>query len=134
MQAGASVPALPEIADGITRVEDGSGLVDRPEKVIAAYAALLTYPAKATKSAIVSTNDAFAKGLLASSAEQAKALGKLGTFTRSHTVYEQDLVAFRLADGSALAFVQAARHDRLRPTKRAKELLLSARLAELAGK
>lgn len=134
MQPGASVPAVPAVEDGIARVEDGSGLVERPEKVFAAYAALLTYPAKTRSSAVVAADDDFADGLLASSAEQAKALGKLGTLTRTHTVHDEDVIAFRLADGSALAFVQASRHDRLRPTKKAKELVLSAHLAALAGK
>ncbi|MFN8097849.1 MAG: hypothetical protein U0Q21_06130 [Dermatophilaceae bacterium] len=134
MEAGASVPALPKLADGVEVVTSGTGLVASPQKVVDAYAAALTYPTKSSPgSSVLDLGDAFAKGILASSADQAKALGKLGTFRRGHSAFDQDTVSFELADGSALSFVQLSRRDRLTPTSKARELVLSSALAKLAG-
>ncbi len=134
MEAGASVPALPPLTEGVQSASSGTDLIASPQKIVDAYAAALAYPTSSSaRSSVVALDDAFAKGILASSADQAKALGKLGTFTRSHAAFDQDTVSFQLADGSAIAFVQLSRRDRLKPTSKAKELVLSSALAKLAG-
>lgn len=134
MEPGASIPAMPLLTEGIQPVTDGSGLVGSPATIAKAYADALAYPApRPPKTPIVGLDDGFAKGILASSSAQAKALGKLGTFTRSHAPFAQDVLAFRLEDGGALAFVQLSRRDTLAPTRKAKELVLTGSLAKLAG-
>ncbi len=136
MQAGASVPALPGLADGVesVAVDAGAGLVASPQKVLDAYAAALAYPTKSRTSSVVNLEDAFAKGILASSADAADALGKLGTFKRTHADFADDTLAFKLADGGVLVFAQLGRRDLLEPTAKAKELVLSSTLAKLAGR
>lgn len=129
---GASVPALPPLGDGTTLVGKDHGLVAAPAQVFTLYGQLLNAPTKKTASAVVSARDAFANAIKASSAQQTKALGKLGTLTRANAPIADSILAFRLADGSALAFGQLTRTDTIKPTSKAKRLDLPKDLATLA--
>ena len=123
-----------EVPEDAHRFDAGAGLVASPQKVLDAYSAALAYPTKSRTSSVVNLEDAFAKGILASSADAADALGKLGTFKRTHADFADDTLAFKLADGGVLVFAQFGRRDLLEPTAKAKELVLSSTLAKLAGR
>ena len=140
MVPGSKLPALPPLAQGTTFADQGDddrGLVADPVAVFTAYGRLIDSPrdkkqaAKAAK--VVNGNDLYAKAVRASSVAQVEALGSLGTFRRHHGVVTKDIATVRLADGSALAFGQMVRTDRLRPTSKAKQLDLPSDLARLAG-
>lgn len=134
MLPGASIPALPPVSDGISTITTDAGLVASPARVLTAYCRLLDVPRTLKRSSYVTDDDAYAVALLRASAAQKKALGSLGTFTRTHRVVPDESVAFQLADGSALAFGQFTRTDQLAPTSKAKRLDLPADLAKLAGR
>ena len=130
--AGASIPALPPLGDGTTLVGKDHGLVALPTQVFTLYGQLLNSPTTKASSAVVSARDAFASAIKASSAQQIKALGKLGTFKRTNAPIADSILAFRLADGSALAYAQLTRTDTVKPTSKAKRLDLPKDLATLA--
>lgn len=134
MEAGASVPALPPVADGTTLPEGREGRVATARQVLESYADQLDVPANTARSAIVGVTDAFATGLDASSAAQVKALGKLGTLSRRNAVIVDDILGFRLADGGLIAFGQMTRTDLVEPTSKAKRLDLPRDLVKLSGK
>ncbi|GAB4077961.1 hypothetical protein [Nostocoides australiense] len=137
MLPGSSVPALPPLSTGTDLVEGNEGLVADPPAVLNAYGHLLDIPAPKDKkwAKLVGVKDPYATGVLAASKAQVKALGKLGTFTRQHDpeTKSAESMAFRLADGSALAFGQQQRVDLMKPTSKAKRLDLPSDLASLAG-
>lgn len=134
MEAGASVPALPPIADGSTLPDGRDERVATARQVLESYADQLDVPANTARSAIVGVKDAFATGLDTSSAAQVKALGKLGTLARKNAVIIDDILGFRLADGGLIAFGQMTRTDLVKPTSKAKRLDLPKDLAKLSGK
>jgi len=131
MLPGASLPTLPPLAEGITVVAGDKGLAASPTEVLTAYGQLLNVPTKTKTSKIVTTKDAYAAAVAQATAAQQKALGTLGTFTRTNKPATETL-SFRLADGGALVFGQLARTDQLAPTSKAKRLDLPANLAKLA--
>lgn len=132
MLPGTSLPALPPIADGVDLVEGRDGVAASTQTVLTAYGRLLDVPTTLKSSKTVADDDAYAVALREASAAQKKALGALGTFTREHHAVAEDTLAFRLADGSAVAFGQMTRTDRLAPTAKAKRLDLPSDLAKLA--
>ncbi len=136
MLAGAELPALGAQGAGapFVGVDDGDGLVTSPSKAFGSYAAALARPAPKKLPATVSVDDPFAKALADSAAVQAKALGKLATFTQKHTPDLEDAVAFRLADGGVVAFGLMSRADTIGVRAGAKELVLPKRYASLVGK
>ncbi len=136
MLAGAELPALGSEGTGapFVGVDDGAGLVLTPAKAFGSYAAALARPAPKKAPASVSIDDPFATALTDSAAVQAKALGKLATFTQKHTPDLDDAVAFRLADGGVVVFGLMRRADTITVRAGAKELVLPKRYASLVGK
>ena len=134
MLGGAELPAIGSEDTGAPFVDvtDGEGLVMTPDEAFAAYAAALAYPKPRTSDA-VSTDDPFAAGLEASAKAQTKALRKLGTLKQRHRPLPEDAQAFRLADGGVVAFGLMRRTDTFTRAARAKELVLPAEYARLAG-
>lgn len=134
MFGGAQLPALgsPEAGAPFVDPADGEGLVMTPQRAFVAYANALARPA-ARKKQPVAAKDPFAAALAASADRQAKALGKLGTLTQRHAPDLEDAVAFRLADGGAVAFGLLRRTDTITVGTGAKELVLPARYARLVG-
>ncbi|QIM20321.1 hypothetical protein G7075_02805 [Phycicoccus sp. HDW14] len=136
MLAGAELPGLGSQETGapFVRVTDGEGLVTSPDKAFGGYAAGLARPAPKKAPAGVSVEDPFGVALAGSAAVQAKALGKLATFTQKHTPALEKAVAFRLADGGVVAFGLMRRADTIAVRSGAKELVLPKRYAALVGK
>ncbi len=135
MLAGSELPALAAPAEGapLLDVSETEGLPASPKDVVDAYAAALAFP-KPKASELVTTDDPFAVALKTSATAQAKALGKLGTFSQSHAPDLEDAVTFRLADGGAVTFALMRRTDTYKAAAGAKELALPADLAARAGK
>ncbi len=136
MLAGAELPGLGSQETGAPFVEvtDGEGLAMTPAKAFAGYAAGLARPAPKKAPAGISVEDPFGTALIGSAAVQAKALGRLATFTQKHTPVLEDAVAFRLADGGVVAFGTMRRADTIAVRSGAKELVLPKRYATLVGK
>ncbi|QKE84117.1 hypothetical protein [Arthrobacter sp. NEB 688] len=136
MLAGSRLPSLGSEGGGAPFVdaEDGEGLVMSPAKAFDAYAAALARPAPEKAPADVTTDDPFGQALEASAAVQAKALGKLARLEQEHEPDLDDAVAFRLADGSAVAFGLMRRTDTITVGSGAKELVLPSRYSSLVGK
>ena len=135
MFGGAELPALGEQLAGAPLLDTAqkNGLAVSPADAVTAYAAAVAQPkGKATEA--VATNDQFATGLRTAAATQAKALGKLGTLSQTHTPQLKDAVTFRLADGGAVTFAMLQRTDTVAPRPGAKELVLPAEYAKLVGK
>lgn len=133
MQPGASVPALGDLASGAPLVTGDSGLVVGPRRALADYGRALRVPPPEQPPTTVSTQDAFAAGLRASTRAEQKSLGTLARLTRRHRLGSGDVLAFRLSGGGALVFGQLTRTDTVRATSKAKKLLLPRDLAALAG-
>ncbi|MBM6400608.1 hypothetical protein [Phycicoccus sonneratiae] len=136
MLAGAELPGLGAQEDGapLVGVGDGEGLPMSAEKAFAGYAAGLARPAPKKAPAGVSVDDPFGEALTQSAAVQAKALGKLATFTQKHSPVLEHATAFRLADGGVVAFGTMRRADTVAVRAGAKELVLPKRYASLVGK
>ena len=135
MFGGAELPALGEKLAGAPLLDtaEKNGLAVSPAAAVTAYAAAIAQP-KGKATDLVVTDDQFATGLKTAAATQAKALGKLGTLTQTHTPLLDDAVTFRLADGGAVTFALLQRTDTLTPKPGAKELVLPAEYAKLVGK
>ena len=132
MLGGASVPSLGTVSAGIQTVSDGKGIAVSPKDALDQLATALAYPKPATPKSL-GTDDAFTRGVRAGAAAQAKALGKLGSFTQSHTVEDRLTQGYRLADGGALVFGQLRRVDTITPSKSAKQLTLPDEVARILG-
>lgn len=133
MIGGASVPAIGTVADGVTAVTDGKGMVGAPKDVLAQYAGALAYPKPAAARSVALT-DPLSVGLRSGASAQAARLGRLAAYAQRHAVVAADTTAFRLADGGALVFGELTRTDTITPRSGAKELTLPADIATLVGK
>ncbi|MBT9254201.1 hypothetical protein KMZ32_00660 [Phycicoccus sp. MAQZ13P-2] len=136
MLAGSRLPSLGSTDGGapFVDVEDGEGLVMSPAKAFDAYASALARPAPKKAPADVTTDDPFGQALGSTAAVQAKALGSLAKLEQEHEPDLDDAVAFRLADGSAVAFGLMRRTDTITVGAKAKELVLPSRYSRLVGK
>lgn len=112
MLPSAEVPAFDPVAQGALSVGDGSGLAVHPEKLAAAYATSLAFPAPATADRPF-TEDAFSAKVKAAAKAQNDAIAGVGSLTEQHLA--KDVVGgLRLAgDRGALVFTVLERKDTL---------------------
>ncbi|MEP6629476.1 MAG: hypothetical protein ABJA89_03350 [Lapillicoccus sp.] len=115
MLPSSEVPAFDQLTQGAPVLgDDATGLATDPEKLLAAYAASLSFPAPAAAAADPPFgDDAFAARLRQSAKAQNDALSGVGTFTQQHQA--KDVVGgLRLAGGKgALVFAVMTRKDTL---------------------
>ncbi|MFW5468884.1 hypothetical protein ACOCJ4_02435 [Knoellia sp. CPCC 206435] len=135
MLPGTSVPALGDLAEGAPLVKpaDKAGAPLSPTEALTAYAGGLNHP-KPVASKAVTTTDAYATALRASTTAQVKALGSLATFTQTHIPVAQHTIAFRLADGGTVTFGQLTRRDAIVVSPTAKNLVIPASYSKLVGR
>ncbi|MBM6405456.1 hypothetical protein JQN72_14515 [Phycicoccus sp. CSK15P-2] len=135
MFGGAELPAVTTEGAGSPFLDPASdeGLVRSPANALEAYAAALARPEPKKPIASVTTEDAFGARLGDSAALQVKSLKKLASLTQAHEARTEHTVAFRLADGSAVTFGLLVRTDTITVGKKAKELVLPKRYADLVG-
>jgi hypothetical protein len=135
MLPGTSIPAMGDLAVGspLVKATDKAGGQFTPTQALTGYAAGLNYP-KPTVNKSIPTTDAYATALRASAVAQAKALGKLASFSQKHTLLPDNTIAFRLADGGTVTFGQLARKDVISASKAAKELVIPSTYSKLIGK
>jgi hypothetical protein len=106
------VPAFDQVTQGAPSLgEDSTGLAVDPQKLVAAYAASLAYPAPPASGDLPFADDAFAVRAKAAAKDQAAKLANVGTFTEQYSA--KDVVGgLRLASGrGALAFAVMERKD-----------------------
>jgi hypothetical protein len=114
MLPSSEVPAFDQLTQGAPVLgDDATGLATDPEKLLAAYAASLAFPAPAAGADPPFGDDAFAAKLKQSAKAQNDALSGVGTFTQQHQA--KDVVGgLRLAGGKgALVFAVMTRKDTL---------------------
>ncbi|MFV0462604.1 MAG: hypothetical protein ACK5MP_05320 [Nostocoides sp.] len=133
MVSGTSVPGLGPVEQGVEVVPNASGLPASPAAALAAYAKALAYP-KPVKTTLVSLTDAASTALAANATRQQSQLGALAKLRQSHVPNKALPIAFRTADGGAVAFGMMTRSDVVTLTSKAKEVVLPADLAKLLGK
>jgi hypothetical protein len=114
MLPSSEVPAFDQLTKGAPVLgDDATGLAVDPEKLLAAYAASLAFPAPTAAADAPFGDDAFAAKLKQSAKAQNDALSGVGTFTQQHQA--KDVVGgLRLAGGKgALVFAVMTRKDTL---------------------
>ncbi|HEU5000990.1 MAG TPA: hypothetical protein VFT68_18785 [Lapillicoccus sp.] len=112
MLPATEVPAFDQVTQGAPSLgDDPSGLAVEPEKLAAAYATSLAYPAPPPTTDAPFTDDAFANKIKAAAKDQADKIASVGTFTEQHLA--KDVAGgLRLAgDRGALAFTVLERKD-----------------------
>ncbi len=132
MFAGARVPAIGPVAQGVETVADGTGLVAAPAAILNEYAAALAYPRPA-RAAHVSLDDELSRSLRTSAAAQTAALKKLATFSQRQQVVGAP-TAVRLSGGGALVFALLVRTDTITAASGAKAVTVPAPVAALLGR
>ncbi len=114
MLPSSEVPAFDQLTTGAPVLgDDASGLAVDPDKLLAAYAASLAFPAPAATTDRPFSDDAFAATLRQAAKAQNDALSGVGSFTQQHQA--KDVVGgLRLAGGKgALVFTVMTRKDTL---------------------
>jgi hypothetical protein len=112
MLPATEVPAFDQVTQGAPSLgDDPSGLAVDPEKLVAAYAASLAFPAPQPASDPSFTDDAFSNKVKAAAKDQSDKIASVGTFTEQHLA--KDVAGgLRLAgDRGALAFTVIERKD-----------------------
>jgi hypothetical protein len=112
MLPATEVPAFDQVTQGAPALgDDPSGLAIDPEKLVAAYAASLAFPAPPAAADPPFTDDAFANKIKAAAKDQADKISTVGSFTEQHLA--KDVAGgLRLAgDRGALAFTVMERKD-----------------------
>lgn len=132
MLAGASVPAIGPVPDGVEPVRDGTGLVAAPADILREYAGALAYP-KPAAGAHLDLTDVLSTSLRSNAAVVAHDLGKLGTLVQKQQV-DGTPTSFRLAGGGALVFGQLTRTDTITAASGAKAVTVPAVVAALLGR
>ncbi len=132
MLAGASVPAIGPVPEGVDTVRDGTGLVAAPAEILTEYAGALAYPKPAAADHIDLT-DVLSTSLRGSAVSQAKTFGKLATLAQRQKV-DGTPTSFRLAGGGALVFGELTRTDTITATSGAKAVTVPAEVAALLRK
>ena len=133
MHPGSSVAALHSLTEGSPSVTDGTEVAIVPDKLMAQYAASLTYP-KPASAPDVDADDPFSTAVRANAAAQAKSFGKLATLTQKHVVQDDRTIAIALKDGGALVFGMMERTDTITLAKGGKSLTPSPEFQRLVKK
>jgi hypothetical protein len=109
MLPDAKLDALDATSDGSAAVGDGSGLVAKPDDVVAAFAASVKYP-KPTATKLLAA-DPLSEQLRQSAVAQSQALNNQGAFTQEHEP-KGVVGGLRLKDGKgAIVFAHLVRND-----------------------
>ena len=109
MLPDAKLDALDATTDGSAAVGDGSGLVAKPDDVVAAFAASVKYP-KPTATKLLAA-DPLSEQLRQSAVAQSQALNNQGAFTQEHEP-KGVVGGLRLKDGKgAIVFAHLVRND-----------------------
>jgi hypothetical protein len=109
MLPDAKLDALDPTTDGSAAVGDGSGLVAKPDDVVAAFAASVKYP-KPTATKLLAA-DPLSEQLRQSAVAQSQALNNQGAFTQEHEP-KGVVGGLRLKDGKgAIVFAHLVRND-----------------------
>jgi hypothetical protein len=112
MMPSSSVKPFDALAQGSPLLTDGTGLAVAPTALLDAYAAGMTFPAKATANRPFAT-DTFSAQVRAKAAEAAKGVAAQATFSQVHKVVPGSVHALRQAGGDALVFGVIERNDTL---------------------
>jgi hypothetical protein len=109
MLPDAKLDALDPTTDGSAAIAEAKGLVARPDDVVAAFAASVTYP-KPTATKVLAA-DPLSEQLRQSAVAQSQALNNQGAFTQEHEP-KGVIGGLRLKDGNgAIVFAHLVRSD-----------------------
>lgn len=126
MAAGASVPALAPVAEGVpVSVADDPG--EEASSAASAWAKGMAHPRRGAAPQDVDLDDTFSTALRKNAKKQDEDLDDLATYRQRQSTADAGTVSFDLAEGGQLSFVPMTRTDTFTVGRKAKELTLGDR-------